>query len=87
MSRIHNSNFMQEGDKCSCGKICLGKKTAQTKANVLQKRGNTRFMRIYPCPESNLWHLSNGERGYEENAKRMKETRESTWNKKRHSNR
>jgi len=43
---------------CRCGKVMFTKIEAQTKRNWLLKRGNERYLRIYPCPESNTWHLT-----------------------------
>lgn len=44
--------------RCSCGKVGFDKKTAQTKRNQLVKKGNAKALRIYPCPESDTWHLT-----------------------------
>lgn len=60
----------KEGDRCRCGKVCFSKRTAQTKSNFLHNRGNARHLRIYPCPESNTWHLTNSDRANEQKWKR-----------------
>jgi hypothetical protein len=46
------------GEFCKSGKTCYDKKTAQTKKNLLEDRGNRRALRIYHCPDCNLWHLT-----------------------------
>lgn len=43
---------------CECGKVGFDKKGALTKRNSLLKLGNVRKLRVYPCPKSNLWHLT-----------------------------
>lgn len=48
------------GRRCPCGKMGFGKKDAQTKRNLLLRRGNEKYLRIYQCPVSNAWHLTHG---------------------------
>ncbi len=43
---------------CTCGKIALDKKSAQTKRNWLLKKGSAKDLRIYQCDFSNCWHLT-----------------------------
>lgn len=47
--------------RCRCGKVSFDKKSAQTKKNSLERRGNSEKLRIYPCPKSGkdgFWHLT-----------------------------
>lgn len=57
---IYRDNYLPvEGkERCKCGKVCLDKKTAQTKKNYLHGKGNDKAFRIYQCPVSNWWHLT-----------------------------
>ena len=48
---------MRTENRCACGKVMFDKKTAQTKRNQLEHQGRER-MRIYQCPESDMWHLT-----------------------------
>lgn len=42
---------------CPCGKVAFDKRGAQTKANSLMQKGRER-LRIYPCDQSDFWHIS-----------------------------
>ncbi len=44
--------------RCKLGKVCFGKRTAATKRNFLQHRGNTKRLQIYQCTLCNVWHLT-----------------------------
>ena len=51
--------YQNRKDKGPCGKICFDKKGAQTKKNWLERRGNEKLLRIYPCSDCNgAWHLT-----------------------------
>lgn len=53
--------FGQEYERkpiCKCGKVGFDKKSAQTKANWLVKRGKEKRLRIYQCNLSDYWHLT-----------------------------
>jgi len=61
----YRDNFLpiESKGRCSCGKVCLDKKTALTKRNYLggkglEGKGKGAEFRIYQCPESNWWHLT-----------------------------
>lgn len=50
--------WQERRSKGVCGKVIFDKKTAQTKKNFLERRGNERELRIYYCEECNGWHLT-----------------------------
>lgn len=61
MKRVLVSGPDSRKPKCVCGKIGFDKKTAQSKRNYLEKgkgKYKGRELRIYKCPESDLWHLT-----------------------------
>lgn len=59
-----------DGTLCACGKYGYCKRTVETKRNVFIKNGRARHMRIYQCDKSDMWHLTNGDRAYEQKHKR-----------------
>lgn len=56
--RFGNDSMMLRRPVCLCGKVSFNKKDAQTKRNHLIDKGIERYLRIYPCPQSNTWHLT-----------------------------
>ncbi len=56
----YKDNFLpvERKELCICGKVSFDKKTAQTKRNYLQDRGEEKVLRIYQCPSSGWWHLT-----------------------------
>lgn len=59
-----------DGTKCGCGKYGYSKRTAEQKANYIRKTGRGRHIRIYQCDQSDMWHLTNGDRAHDEKYKR-----------------
>lgn len=43
---------------CICGKVSFSKADAKCKMNSLLKMGRVPALRIYPCDESDTWHMT-----------------------------
>lgn len=57
MMKMKQYKFFGEAKKCN-GKASYDKKGALTASNS-RKRFDHVELRIYPCPDCNMWHLAN----------------------------